>query len=162
MSKINANEAAFRIQSYISFDLRTLMLWTTTFAVGFGFIQWGRIQFGWSGSIAKWPHVQGMPLIGIFNAAIALSMVWISQAGTWNKLALRLGIAASLMAVVCFALPYAITLATGTSGLDNSEVVWLAISQSVHLLVALLIVAIPSHPFRRYRSEPSASPAGGT
>lgn len=152
-------KAAFRIQSYISFDLRTLMLWTTTFAVGFGFIQWGRIQFGWSGSIAEWPHVQGMPLIGIFNAAIALLMAWISQAATWTQIALRLGIAASLMAVICFALPYTITLATGTNGLDSGEIVWLAISQGVHLLVALLLLSDPRHPFQQHRTEPPASPA---
>ena len=153
-------EATFRFQSYFSFDLRTLMLWTTTFAVGFGFIQWGRIQFGWSGSISRWPHVQGMPLIGIFNAAIALLMGWIAQATRWKRRASRFGIAAIVTALMCFTLPNAITLATEIQGLDYSEVIWLAISQCVHLLAALLLVSNVNKLPSRQQTERSAMPAG--
>ncbi len=74
-----------------SFDLRTLMLWTTVIAFGFGFIQFGRVQWLWTKGVADWEFLQAMPLIGVFNAVLAVLWLWAFATGNrqWRGRARR-------------------------------------------------------------------------
>jgi hypothetical protein len=68
-----------------AFDLRTLMLWTTVIGIGFGFIQFGRVEWSWSASVAQWEFIRAMPVLGLFNASVALLWLWALATGHWKS-----------------------------------------------------------------------------
>ncbi|MGI9469982.1 MAG: hypothetical protein ACR2NZ_00530 [Rubripirellula sp.] len=136
-------EKRFQPQAYVSFDLRTLMLWTTTFAIGFSFVQFGRIRWGWTGNIANWPHVEAMPLIGLFNAALGIAWLWASQSRNWKSRGLRWPITAVAAAGLSLALPRLIATVTGSYSLTTTASTLIAVVQSIHLLIGFSLATNP-------------------
>ena len=77
-------------RSQLSFDLATLMLWSTVIACGFGFMQFGRDKLNWGANVANWECLHAMPVIAIFNAMLAVLWLWSLTFGDWRSAQRRL------------------------------------------------------------------------
>lgn len=130
------NRAPFAI------DLRTLMLWTTTIAIAFGFVQYGRTRWQWTSSIADWVFLEAMPIIGVFHALVAVLWLWALVAGSWQKRIAKTAVAAGLTGVLGSSMPRAVAWATGTYAMQIPECLVSVFAQSLFVAIAIGSVMI--------------------
>jgi len=143
LSKRKGNSSFADRPNALSFDLRTMMMWTTIIALSFGFVQFGRIAYSWSGgAIARWEYIMAMPAIGLFNALVALLWLWVITAGCWKWRSIRFSMAATLIGVASYALPYLLGWLTIRGIIEARDGYLLGVAQSIYLLASFAIFAI--------------------
>lgn len=136
------------IPSAFAFDLRTLMLWTTVAAITLGFIQFGRTEWRWSTAVARWDYFRAMPVIGLFNAGLALLWLWAIAIGSIPIRFAKVGAAALLVGIAGSGLPALLKWITGQPAIGDNDGLVLATAQS-----ALLAVSIAGVLFAAARKE---------
>jgi hypothetical protein len=130
--------------SPLSFNIRTLMLWTTVIAVGFGFVQFGQSQWQWTADVAKSDFIKAIPIIGLFNAILAILWLWALAAGCWQWRSAKIGIVLLLVGLLGFSLSQVIGSIAGMTGFSVHETFVMAAAQSV-LLAGSLVVVLATH-----------------
>lgn len=146
-STIASEDRGFGVPNVFAFDLRTLMLWTTVFGVGFGFVQFGRVEWSWSAAVAQWRYFRAMPVIGLFNTAVALLWLWATWHGQWRWRPVKVVAAALLVGVSGYALAPLLAWITGFTTISTKEGLVLLSAQSVYLVASLAVVAIVARRF---------------
>ncbi len=122
---------------HLAFELRTLMLWTTLIALGFAFVHFGRATWQWSPNIDTRELLEAMPIIGLFNAQIAMVACWAFAIGTWRRKIVKSFIVAVSTAALGCLLPSLIEWATGVTTISIRNALILGLTQSVILAVVL-------------------------
>ncbi len=123
-----------------TFNLRTLMLWTTVSAIVLGFVQYGRVHLGWSSQVAQWEFVAAMPVLGVFNGLLAVFWLWALIAKKWIGRCVRIAFVLMLIGSCGYLLPFLIDAFTGTtgrSGISRHETLVLAAGQTLVLVITL-------------------------
>lgn len=126
----------------LAFDLRTLMLWTTVIAVAFGFAQYLRGRWQWTSSIADWEFFEAMPIVGLFNALVAVLWLWALALGSWQKRIIRAVAVLMLIGVLGLLMSSAVEWITGTAAIEARDCLLLAGSQSVFVAGAIGLIMI--------------------
>ena len=124
----------------VTFNLRTLMLWSAIVAGLLGFVQYGRDQWQWDVTVAEWEYINAMPVIGTFNALLAM-LCWFALAGaSWKWRCLKIPFVAGAITTGGYCLPYILDWTTSSHALETAETLILSAGQS--LIVSLSVVAI--------------------
>jgi hypothetical protein len=129
-------------QSPLTFSLLTLLLWTAVIAVGFGFIQFGRVRWGWTADVADWEHVQLMPFIGAYNALLAVLWLWAFTAPSWKGRSAKIVGVVLLIGILGWSLSYVIRWETGFTEVDLRGIFVLTVAQSFFLASSLAFVQV--------------------
>jgi hypothetical protein len=129
--------------SRLSFNIRTLMLWTTVIAIGFGFVQFGQSQWQWTADIANWDFIKAIPFIGVFNAILAVLWLWALAVGSWQWRSAKIAIVLLLIGLLGFSLSHVIGWITGIAGISVHETFVMAAAQSFLLAGSLAVVLAP-------------------
>jgi hypothetical protein len=139
-------------RSRFAFDLRTLILWTTAVALALGFIQYGRRQWLWTAGVADWEYFDVMPMIGVFNALLAVLWLWALAAGSWQWRTAKSAITVLSIASLGFLVSKAVGwIAVGTPGIGVSELMALAAAQSILVVGSVAFVRLSARVAgRRY------------
>jgi hypothetical protein len=135
-------EAGAGTLNIFAFDLRTLMLWTTVIGIGFGFIQFGRVEWSWSAAVAQWEYFRAMPVIGLFNASVALLWLWALATGHWKSRCAKAVAAALLIGLAGYALPPLLSWITGHNAIKENNGLVLGIAESLLVIVSLAGVLV--------------------
>ena len=135
----DAGEHQSRQSSKLTFDLRTLGLWTTTSAIVFLFIQYSAQRHEWNGNQRIWPHLTAMAWVGLLNATCALACLWVSQQNGYRMQVLRCLAVAILTLAASMVLPTLMSLTCETQILSRGEAISLLSSQLANLLVAFCL-----------------------
>jgi len=125
-----------------TFELRTLMLWTTVIAVGFGFIHLARARWRWTETVADWEFMNAMPIIGVFNALVAVVWLWVFAAGNWRQRSIKAATALILVGLGGSLMSAAVTWSSSASELDYSDGLTLLVSQSVFVAIPIGLITI--------------------
>ena len=126
-------------QTWFTFQLRTLMLWTTVVAIGFGFVQFGRSHWQWTAGVAKWDNLWAMPMIGMFNALMAFSWLWAFAVGRWQWRIAKTVVVTILIGVSGYSLSSLLGWTAATT-ISHRQGMVLAISQSLFVIISLAVV----------------------
>jgi hypothetical protein len=139
-----------------SFQLQTLILWTTVIGLALGFVQYGRAYWGWivnwseSTSIGFGEYARVTSSIGLFNASLAGLWMWaLSYDGM--RCVLRVIVAAVASALMARGLSPLIDWLSASLGLGVRDTMVLAAWQSLLIAGSILVV----RTFDR-RAAPSA------
>ena len=127
--------------SPLAFDLRTLMLWTTVIAFAFGFIQFARAKWQWTFSIADWEFWQAMPVIGVFDAALALCWLWALTSASWRRRIAKIFAVMLLVVLLGCSLPPVVAWVVGVKAMETSESLVFTAAQSILIAGSLAFVA---------------------
>jgi hypothetical protein len=125
-----------------AFDLRTLMLWTTAITLVFGFVRYARTRWRWTESIADWEFLQAMPIIGAFNALVAVLWLWALASGSRQKRSIKTAAVLLLIGVLGFLMSFAVAWTTGTNAIEIHDCLVLVVAQSVFVASAIGFVLI--------------------
>ena len=136
--------------SGLGYDLRTLMLWTTIIALTFGFIQYARVRWGWSASVADWEYIALMPLFAFFNALLAVIWAWALGERSRQRRFIGMMIAPLMVGILVIATAYASDWMVGIDGLTIRQLSILAAVESVLIAgtIALLLFVPARWEFR--------------
>lgn len=146
--------------SPFAFDLRTLMLWTTAIALGFGFTQFAHARWRWSGNLTDWDFIDAMPIVGVGNALLSVIWLWALAVGSWQRRSMKAAGVLLFVGILGYLMSAAITWSTGVNALESSDCLTLLISQSV--LVAGTIILVNFAARRRLSNEIAAGSRGVT
>ncbi len=120
------------------YGVGTLLVWTTVAAVVLATLKWAWTSLGWSVEIVRWQYFFFCPLIGVFNAACALAVLWSLLGRRWWLIARIIGgiiVVGSLGAL----LPAALAAIFGeTGGVDLVTALIMIGSQGFWLYATLL------------------------
>ena len=130
------------IRSLFSYDLLTLMLWTTVLAFGAGFIRYGQVQWGWTAGGIDWDYSAAILIIGVFNALLAVLWVWAFAVGQWRWGGVRAMIVVCLIGLLAVSTPYVIDWITRTTAITVRDTLTLATAQSFFLVITLAVVLV--------------------
>ena len=126
----------------LTFQLRTLVLWTTIIAMGFGFIQYGRTHWGWTARAADSEFLTAMPLIGLLNACLAVLWLWALATGNWKKRTGKIVLAVCLIAVLGASVSQLIGWLTQFLDIGVDDTLVLAAAQSLLIAGSIAVVLI--------------------
>lgn len=127
-----------RAASSMRFGVGSLMLWTTVFGLGLGFIQFGQYYWKWTTAVFQWELLGAMPIIGLANGLLAALWFWVFASVGIARLVFRLVSGVGLTGVLTVVASYATELATGTVALSVNEFMVLLAAQSIILLASLV------------------------
>jgi hypothetical protein len=131
-----------KLGNLLAFDLRTLMLWTTVIGCGFGFIQFGRVEWRWTLAIADWELMKAMPVLGVFNACLGLMWLWALALGSWQWRTAKTFIVVLLGGSTSYVLPSILAWICGKTVIDVYDGLLLTTAQSLYLVASLAVVLI--------------------
>lgn len=123
--------------SMLSYNILTLMLWTMLVALGFGLVNHGRANWGWTASKTEWELLKAIPVIGVSNGLIAVIWVWALTLGRWRWRFAKIVVAAGLVAAVGYFEPKPFQWVIGFQALDTSTTLTVAVAQSTYLVFTL-------------------------
>jgi hypothetical protein len=131
-----------KLSNVLAFDLRTLMLWTTVIGCGFGFIQYGRVQWHWTPTIVDWEYIEAMPMMGVFNACLGLLWLWALSLGKWQWRTAKILIVVWLSGSTSYVLPSILAWICGSDVIGVHDGLVLGAAQSLYLVTTLAVVLI--------------------
>lgn len=129
-------------RSRFTFNVRTLMLWTTVVAFGFGFIQFGRIHWGWSASVAQRGILTPAVVLGMFDAGLAVALLWALSIGSWRWRTAKIVIVLFSIGPLTFLLVRLLDWTAGSFGIEFADLLRLAAYQGLFVSTWLAVVLV--------------------
>ncbi len=128
-----------RVHSSFTFGLRTLMVWTATFAIGFTFIRVGQVGWGWSAAAFQSIYFIALALTAVSSATLTALVTWfLFRESTEVGLVAKLYALTAASACLVLAAPHIIAWATSVdSQLCRELVIDYAVLQNVIVLGVL-------------------------
>jgi hypothetical protein len=129
--------------SRLAFDLRTLILWTMAVAIAFAVVQYGRSKLQWTAGVADWAYFDAMPILGVFNAVLAVHWLWALASGSWRQRSAKIAITVLSVGAIVYFLCYVVDkIVVGAPGISLLELSLITIAQSLLITSTLAVVLV--------------------